>query len=167
MAVETFERFLNPADRANAVAELSEKGGEAVSLLLSLFEGTAKNDFGSPYKDIGASECGFEVAVRLGPRAKPLERHLRDGSRARYPTAVAALGNLERLDQPSVDTLVEAVRSGRAAVQAEAAAALLKQGLGEHPCLAELERSSDAWLSFLTRLRAQYAPHPGLRPNVR
>lgn len=160
MAAEIFERFLNPADRAKAVAELSEKGDDAVSLLLSLFEGTAKNDFGSLYKDIGASECGFEVAQRLGSRAKPLERHLRDGSRARYPAAVAALGNLEHLDQPSIDTLVEAVRSGRAVLQAEAAAALLKQGLEEHPCLAELERSSDAWRLFLTRLRAQHAHQP-------
>src|SRR5260370_23051712 len=115
---------------------------------------------------MGGRECGFEVALRLGPKAKPLERHLRDGSRARYPTAVAALGNLERLDQPSVDTLVEAVRSGRAAVQAEAAAALLKQGLGEHPFLARLGRSSCAWLSFLTRLPAQYAPPPRPWPNA-
>src|SRR5260370_22784497 len=102
---------------------------------------------------MGGRECGFEVALRLGPKAKPLERHLRDGSRARYPTAVAALGNLERLDQPSVDTLVEAVRSGPAALQTEAAAALPQQGRGEPPCPCHVGRRPPAWPCFLHHLR--------------
>jgi hypothetical protein len=158
MAVEIFERFLSPADRVHAVAEFADMGDRGVQVLEALFSRQATNDFGSPYRDIGAYACGLEAAARLGAHAKPLERHLREGVEAGYSVAAAALRKLDVLDPASVDALINAVESENSTLGLEAVDALLKHGLDGHPAIHSFERRSEVSGRFVRQLRSRSHP---------
>lgn len=71
---QIFERFLIPSERTKATAELASQKEAALLVLTSLFDGSAKNQHGIPYRELGTPlDCGLVAAGRLGPIAKPLE----------------------------------------------------------------------------------------------
>lgn len=154
MTAEVFERFLNPSERAIAVVELVARE-DVVTLLASFFSREARNEFGSPYRDIGAYEPALVAAARLGPRAKPLEAYLREAASDGWPQGATALGQLGTLDQASVDCLVRVVAQGRVEAQAEALGALVRCGHGALPAIERLGESSEPWRRTIASLRSE------------
>lgn len=137
-----FERFLSPAARAEAVSELASQGSQAVPALASLFDGSARNSFGIPYRQLGMPlDCGLLAARSLGTLARPLEPFLRDELRAGHPYAAAALGALGTLSDESIGVLAEALRSDPATAL-EAAAALSRCGATGHAAVKAAAASS-------------------------
>ncbi len=60
-----FERFLSPAERHIATHNLASLGTDALPILESLFSGSAKNQFGVPYSQIGTIDCALIVVGLL------------------------------------------------------------------------------------------------------
>ena len=122
-----FERLNCIETALEAERELISLGDAALGRLEALFNGTSRNRWGIPYRNLGLTlQCALEVATRLGPVAKPLEPFLA----AELPnceTAARALGALGNLTPPSVDALVMALEADFF-VASEAALALVKCG---------------------------------------
>src|SRR5436190_7659634 len=86
-----FEQFLSPSTMMDGEKQLLALGDKAVPLLEAFLSGAAKNRFGVPYRTLGLPlRCALEVSRRLGPMAKPLERHLRDELKRGDPIAAMA-----------------------------------------------------------------------------
>lgn len=137
-----FERFLSPADRAQAVSELASQGSQAVPALASLFDGSARNSFGIPYRQLGMPlDCGLLAARSLGALARPLEPFLRNELRAGHPYAASALGALGTLSDESICALAEALRSDPTTAL-EAAAALSRCAATSHATVKDAAASS-------------------------
>ena len=89
--------FLNPADRSKATHGLASHGGNAVAVLRSIFDGTAKNQFGVSYSSLGMPiDCALVVISLLGPVAAPLEEFVCQQLRVGHPYAEDALKALKR-----------------------------------------------------------------------
>lgn len=92
-----FEKLNSVSTMLNAEHELASLGEAAVGRLETLFDGTSRNQWGVPYRNLGLPlQCALEVAWRLGPVAKPLETYIS----AELPgseTAARALGALDNL----------------------------------------------------------------------
>ena len=87
--------FQSPSDRARATCELALCGQEAVPLLRSILDGSAKNEFGVAYGKLGMPiDCALVAITRLGPVAKPLEPLVRQQLSAGHPYAQDALSAL-------------------------------------------------------------------------
>ena len=158
-----FERFQDTSTMMDAEYELLKQGEKCLPVLVSLFDGSAKNSFGVSYREIGLPlRCGLEVARRLGPIAKPLESYLRGELSARNSlsfVAAMALGSLGNLEEASIIALATSLDtvemtaaggvSGQLDLNAESAVALIKCGKDNHPAVLEvLDRSSAAAKSF-------------------
>ena len=138
------ERFLSESDRSRAVAELANRGALALPTLEALFDGSAVNRHGVPYRKLGSPlDCGLVTAAHLGPIARPLERLLRAELRSGHVYAAPALGALGLLDEDSIVEL-SGVLSGDLLLSSEAAAALVKCGNREHPAVKAAAKSKMA-----------------------
>jgi hypothetical protein len=137
-----FEQFLNSANRAEATLALADRGSAAIPLLASLFDGSAKNKNGVPYRQLGVPlSCGLIAAQHLGATARPLEPFLRNELLAGHAYAAAALGALGTLSPESVHALAQALRAD--SLQAcEAAKALSLCGAIDHTTVKEMAASS-------------------------
>jgi hypothetical protein len=137
-----FERFLQPADRAAATVELADRGVLALPVLVSLFDGTAVNRHGIPYRKLGMPLlCGLVAASRLGPVAHPLEPFLVAELRAGHTYAAEALGALGVLEEDSIVALADAL-CGEVLVAFEAAEALRRSSVIDHPAVKAMASSS-------------------------
>jgi hypothetical protein len=65
------QAFLSPKDRAQATHDLARRGQEAVPILRSILDGTAKNEFRVPYRDLGMPvDCALVTIKLLGAVAQ-------------------------------------------------------------------------------------------------
>lgn len=131
------ECFLLPGERAEATAELAERGAAALPVLVALFDGSARNSHGVPYRDLGMPlSCGLVVARRLGAIAQPLEPFICAELRAGHHYAAAALGALGSLSEDSIIALADVLRDN-ALMAYESALALSLCGATGHPAVME------------------------------
>ena len=125
-----YDRFLLPAERHIATHELASLEKEALPILESLFNGSAKNKFGVPYNKIGATSCGYVAVKLLGAIAKPLEVYVRAGIEKDDNYAIEAAGYLWEIDQETAIALAKALVRNPAS---EAGASLLRCSKSENP----------------------------------
>jgi len=123
-----FERFLSPAERVAATHELAVLGEQAIPILESLFDGSAKNVFGIPYRKIGALGCGFVTVGILSPLANALEGYVREGIEQDDSYAIEAVGALSEIGQETAFSLARALMRHPAS---EASASLIRRGYSE------------------------------------
>lgn len=91
-AQRLIEALLSPAERARATHELATYGANAVPVLRSIFDGTAKNQFGVSYCKLGIPiDCALVIVSLLGQVAAPLEEFVRQQLTADHPYAENAL----------------------------------------------------------------------------
>lgn len=144
----------------DAELELINMGLEAVPILSSVLSGEMTNEQGIPYRQLGLPlTCTLEVAIRLGPIARPLESLLRSELRCGRPRGATALGSLGAVDEESIIELAThldwELNRQRGFVNftdlsAESAAALVRLGASEHPSVREaLQQSARAAGDFL------------------
>ncbi|MBX9404055.1 hypothetical protein K4L06_22380 [Lysobacter sp. BMK333-48F3] len=149
-----FERFLQPENRVAATVQLVDRGESAVPILVSLFDGSARNQYGVAYRRLGMPlSCGLIAAGRLGPLARPLEPFLVAELRAGHPYAAEALGALGALENDSVVALADALRLD-VEVALGAAAALYRCSAADHPAVtaaASLSTTAKRALSIAKR----------------
>ena len=130
-----FERFLSLSERAAATHELAALGGQAIPILESLFNGSAKNAFGIPYSKTGAIGCGFVTVKFLGPVAKTLENYVREGIEQDHLYAIEAAGYLSEIEQETAFALARALIRHPAS---EASASLIRCGYSENSKVLEI-----------------------------
>ena len=97
-----YERLVTAND-AYVTNELAKLEKDTLPILEALFDGSAKNRWGHPYRNIGALGSAYVTVKLLGVKAKPLEKYLRDGVDNNYQYAIEALlyiGSLE--DQTAI-----------------------------------------------------------------
>lgn len=137
-----------------AESQLLSRGVDCLPALESLLKGEAKNRFGVPYLQLGLPlRCALEVAIRLGPVAKPLEPHLREQLRRGNHTAAMALRSLGTLEPDSIIQLAVSLEGGLDLAM-ESASALLACGEASHPAVLEAAARSKAAASMLERVSA-------------
>lgn len=118
--------------------ELLALGEPAVSILASLFNGQARNEFGVPYRQLGLPlRCAIEVARRLGEIAKPLEPYLLEELKNGNHIAAMALGSLGTLAPLSVQVLAQSL-NGDLDLSYESARALIACGESNNATVQEL-----------------------------
>lgn len=142
------ERFLSPVDRAKATHELVSLGKSALPVLTSLFDGSAKNKFGVPYRSIGAIDGGYVAMGMLGIKAKSLEIYVRQGIRERHAAAIDAAGRLLHIEEATAVALAEVLNQPPYG-NVDAAQALIRCGEHRSPAvLKTLGNNSNAlhWL---------------------
>lgn len=148
----------------DAEQELIALGADAVPVLEAVLTGALTNEFGVPYRRLGLPHrCALEVAIRLGPIARPLESLLRAELRDGYSVAAQALGRLGSVDDESIEELAAHldydINKSKGLVEAldltgECAAALFRLGHVEHPTVvAALQRSPRASADFARMLQ--------------
>lgn len=147
-----FERLTSTATMMEAEAEIIALGECAIPRLIGLFDGSSKNEWGTPYRALGLPlRCALEMVVRLGPAAKPLEAFVA----AELPgseTAARALGALGKLAPPSVDALARALE-GDMFVASEAAMTLVRCNEDRAPRVDQAIKRSDAARKHLRTAR--------------
>jgi hypothetical protein len=142
-----------------AEQELIALGPDAIPVLASVLTGEAANAFGVPYRELGLPlRCALEVAIRLGPIARPLESLLRAELHRGNFAAAVALGTLGSVDESSIEELAAHLdfatnkQNGFLRVPdltCESAVALFKLGHEVHPAVtAALQRSARAAADF-------------------
>jgi hypothetical protein len=152
MTNDIFEQFLSPSTMMEAEQQLLAMGEHALPVLESLLSGDAKNYFGVPYRTLGLPlRCAIEVARRLGPVAKPLERYFREELRRGDHVAAMALGSLGQLEEASIIELAAAL-IGRLDLSMESAAALVQCGVTQHPAVLKALAGSSKARDSLTRV---------------
>jgi hypothetical protein len=152
MTTAIFEQFLDPSTMIDAEQELLVLGDQALPILESLLTGAAKNRFGVPYRSLGLPlRCTLEVARRLGPVAKPLERYLRDELRRGDHVAAMALGSLGQLEDASVVELAVVLKAGNWDLSMESAAALVRCGAVQHSAVLKVMNESPRARDRMTR----------------
>jgi hypothetical protein len=167
MTRSLFDRFTSQTTMLDAEQEMLALGPGAIPILASLLTGEAANEFGVPYRKLGLPlRCTLEVAIRLGPVARPLESLLRAELHAGNFVAAMALGALGGVDDNSIEELAahldyDANRKSefdRAPdLTCESAVALIKLGQEAHPAVtAALKRSARATTDF-ARTKASLA----------
>jgi hypothetical protein len=153
------DRFTSTATMIAAEQELLALGSAAVPILESVLTGDATNEFGVPYRKLGLPlRCVLEVAVRLGPVARPLETLLRSELHGGQFVAAQALGALGSVGNRSIEELAAHLDwkanelSGFPSaidLASECAVALIRLDRAEHPAvLAALEGSPRARSDF-------------------
>ncbi len=125
-----FERFLSPAERGKATHDLAALGLAALPILESLFSGSAKNQFGVSYSQIGTIDCGLLVIGMLGAKAKPFERYVREWVEKGSPYAIQAMGKIGDIEEPSVMALARALLDQP---HSDASFVLVKRGEHNNP----------------------------------
>jgi hypothetical protein len=143
MTTVVFEKFLSPSTMMEAEQQLLALGDQALPILESLLTGDAKNRFGVPYRSLGLPlRCTLEVARRLGPVAKPLERYLRDELKRGDHVAALALGSLGHLEDASVVALATVLEDKSWDLSLESALALVRCGAAQHPAVVKAMNES-------------------------
>ena len=104
-----FEKFLSSAERLGATYELASLGKDALPILESLFDGSAKNKFGVPYSQIGVTSCGYLTCELLGNVARPLEYYIRLGIEEDECYAISAAGFLLQIEDETALALARAL----------------------------------------------------------
>jgi hypothetical protein len=156
-----FEEFLSPSTMIEAEQELLALGDQAVPVLESLLTGDAKNRFGVPYRTLGLPlRCTLEVARRLGPVAKPLERYLRDELKSGDPVAAMALGSLGKLEEASVVELAAVLHDENWDLSLESALALVRCGAADHPAVLRAMNESQKARDSMTRATKHHDKRP-------
>jgi len=151
--VAIFERFLDPGQRSVATKELADQGKDALPVLESLFDGTAKNQWGIPYRQLGTPvDCALVAATRLGPTAIPLEPYLRAEVLRGHSYAVEALVALGSLQDESIVALSSQLEADNLLAY-EAASALVRAGHADHPSVKEIEARSTRAAAAVQRAR--------------
>jgi hypothetical protein len=154
MAHPIFELFLNNSTMMDAEQQLIDRGVDALPELESLFTGAAHNDFGIPYRQLGLPlRCALEVAIRLGPIAKPLEPYLRAELCSENFVAAQALGAIETLEQESVNCLATALDGG-GDLSMESAVALIKCHQADNRAVLMAIANSKSAADWLARAKA-------------
>ena len=144
-----FERFSDTSKMIEAEQELIALGAEAVPILESFFDGSAKNKFGVPYRQLGLPmTCALETARRIGSLSKPLEFYLREELKSGNHTAAMALCSLGSIDEESVAALAESLSEGLD-LASESAVALIKHDQASHGAVSKkLSESEPAAVIF-------------------
>lgn len=120
-----FERMTSPNTMLDAEDELIALGDGALDRLAALFDGSSRNESGTPYRALGLPlACALEIVIRLGSKAKPLEAFVAAELPANA-TAARALGALRELTSTSVEALAMELESPLSAGD-EAAIALVR-----------------------------------------
>lgn len=119
-----FERLYSRDTMMDAEDELLALREQAAPRLEQLFDGTSRNEWGVPYRNLVLG-VAIEVAIKLGPLAKPLENYIAAEVR-NYNSAIQALGALGSLAPTSVEVLAEVLSGENALTSTEAAIALVK-----------------------------------------
>jgi hypothetical protein len=125
-----YDRFLSPAERHIATHELASLEKKALPILESLFNGSAKNEFGVPYNKIGATSCGYVTIKLLGAIAKPLEVYVRGGIEKDDSNAIEAAGYLCEIGKETAIALAKALVRNPAS---EAGASLVRCNKSDNP----------------------------------
>ena len=130
-----------------AEQELIALGVEAIPILESFFDGSAKNKFGVPYRQLGLPmTCALETVRRIGYLSKSLEKYLREELINENHTAAMALSSLESIEDASILALAESL-SGELNLASESAAALISHNKSNHSAvlkkLSESESSAE------------------------
>jgi hypothetical protein len=143
--VAIFERLLDVGQRAIATQELADQGEGALPILESLFSGTAKNQWGVPYRQLGTPfDCALVAAARLGSTAIPLEGYLRAAVQSGHPYAAQALAALGTLKDESIAALASQLETDHL-LATEAAIALVCTNNTHHSSVKEaIARSAAA-----------------------
>lgn len=140
-----FERFISASGRFHATYELAELGTEAIPILQSLFDGSAKNSFGISYNKIGAIHCGYVTIKLLGPIAKPLERYVKEGIDQNFTYAIEAAGYLLDLEEETVIALANAT----ARRNPDAVYSLVRCGQSDNPKVIEIISQNELAIKWL------------------
>lgn len=148
-----------------AEQELLALADSAVPVLVTLFNGEARNQFGVPYRKLGLPlRCGIEVAARLGRIAKPLEPYLREELQKGDRSAAMALRMLGTLEHETVTALAASLL-GDLDLSHESAYALVCCEEAEDPEVRKLVESSEkakallSWAaSYLSRQKSHEPP---------
>ena len=152
--VNVFEQCLSPSTRIDAEKQLIAMGAEAVPILTSLLTGEARNVFGVPYRSLGMPlRCALEVAIRLGPIAKPLEAQLRAELKRGDVSAAVALGSLIQLNEASIVELAAMLGDANWDLSMESAMALLRCGAVQHPAVVAATTQSEKAKHAMARAR--------------
>lgn len=156
MTNQVFEKLLSPSTMMDGEQSLLVMKDQAIPLLRDLLDGTAKNENGVAYRNLGLPlRCALEVASRLGARAKPLEGLLVEELYAGKAAAAKALGGLERVSEATVLALAASLEPPPAErfdldLPYEAGLALIRLGASEHPSVLRKieasERANDTWV---------------------
>ena len=105
IATNFFERFLTQSERGSATHDLASLGEQALPILETLFNGSAKNKFDIPYSKIGALGCGYVTVSLLKDIAKPLEQYVRKGIEDNHPYAIEAARYLPDIEEETAIAL--------------------------------------------------------------
>ncbi|MES2018038.1 MAG: hypothetical protein V4484_16240 [Pseudomonadota bacterium] len=104
--------FQNPMDRARATHELAQFGELALPLLQAILNGSARNEFGVPYRNLGMPiDCALVTIQLLGFLAAHLEALVRVELANGHPYAESALAAIVAQPGSRLDSL-HAARSG-------------------------------------------------------
>ncbi len=129
----------------DAEKELIALGEDAIPILETFFNGSAKNRFGVPFRQLGLPmTCALETVRRIGQYSKPLESHICEELKNGNHTAAMALCSLTSIEDESVIALAECLR-GDLNLASESAAALIKHNKSHHVAvLKELSESESS-----------------------
>ncbi|MBN3727000.1 hypothetical protein [Burkholderia sp. Ac-20379] len=157
MSLEIFEKLLNPVTMMAGEQEILSLGEGAVPLLRGLLDGSARNAFGVPYRNLGLPlRCALEVAMRLGERANGLEALIVLELQRGDPTAAKVLAEFRRVSESAISGLSEALTSENIELRYEAAYALMQLNCDFHPAvvrnLAQSSGAQTAWNKVKLRL---------------
>lgn len=148
-----FHRFQSTQTMMQAEYDLLDLGAAAVPILASLFSGEARDETGSPFRHHGlALRCAIEVAVRLGPAAKPLESYLRAEVERGHDAAPRALRACQPLEPATVAVLAQSL-SGDYELALESAVTLFACGEGRSAPVIQAIASSPEAASVISRAR--------------
>ena len=153
MASAIFDQLLSPSTMLDGEKALLAMGGEAVPLLRDLLDGTARNEFGVPYRNLGLPlRCALDVALRLGPRARALEPLLALELRAGSATAARALAAMGDAGTETIEALAICLDPPAPSdfdLPIEAGVALIRLGATEHALVLRMvetsRRASSSW----------------------
>jgi hypothetical protein len=154
MTSSLFDRLQRSGSMLQAEQELLDLAEGAIPILIALFSGEARNQFGVPYRQLGLPlRCAMEVASRLGQIAKPLEPYLRDELRKGDHVAAMALGSLGTLEQSTVEDLAESLDRGLD-LSYESAIALIRCNEVENSAVRNMVAGSAKAAVVLTKVRS-------------
>jgi len=169
MSSAIFDQLLSPSTMVDGEKALLAMGENAVPLLQDLLDGTAKNEYGVAYRNLGLPvRCAVEVALRMGPAARPLEpllvRELLVGSEA----AARALGGLGSAEAETIEALAACLdppdpKHSDVGLSFDAGVALIRLGASEHPSVLhriEASKKASASLADARRYVAKWKSAP-------
>ena len=149
---QIFERFSDTSKMIEAEQELIALGADAVPILESFFDGSAKNHFGVPYRQLGLPmTCALETARRIGSLSKPLEFYLREELKNGNHTAAMALCSLRSIEEESVVALAESL-SGDPILASESVVALIEHDKAGHSAVSKKLSESEPAAAIFKRV---------------